>query len=363
MANTIAFFPWVQSDEKTSVGPIRLLPYSYGKLPGDQPHISQKDIDGVLSAFAIRPGHRVKRATLLEIDDWHSGMDANEKITEALFRIRNFLGFSALSTRRLFRSVSNYSNFDQFALVVQRYQPGQAGTFSFNTRRRDGNGIHLWSSDDFAFIRPNHVDETRFVHFDEQLLIGLLHHAKKRNGLYEAIAEFNSANTDSPDIPPHVEVVMCKSSFEWVLEIDEKANNFIAALGAKLKEIPMVQRDGPQKEKWEKRYQHSNRLLDAWVRDFCNVRGSSAHGKDRKASKFIWQPHQHLAFIAFFFPLLLKKILADEGILQFERVDLEKLSRIDQYLAYDPFDFRWNEGKRHPWDLIDSAAARAASRI
>lgn len=50
MPNAIAFFSWTFAERAVSVGPLRLLPYGKGKLPGDQPFVTQTDIDGVLTA-------------------------------------------------------------------------------------------------------------------------------------------------------------------------------------------------------------------------------------------------------------------------------------------------------------------------
>jgi hypothetical protein len=70
MPSSIAFFPWVTIEEPLSVGPLRLLPYERGEQPGNQPHSPQKDIDGVLHAYAVRKTQLVSLATLLELGEW-----------------------------------------------------------------------------------------------------------------------------------------------------------------------------------------------------------------------------------------------------------------------------------------------------
>jgi hypothetical protein len=52
----VAFFPWVHLREPLSIGPVRLLPYERGTLPGALPHAAQEDIDAVLAAYADLPG-------------------------------------------------------------------------------------------------------------------------------------------------------------------------------------------------------------------------------------------------------------------------------------------------------------------
>lgn len=356
MSNAIAFFPWVTVDEPIAIGPVRLLPYRRGKLPGDMTHVTQADIDSVLSAYASRPGVQINKATILEFDEWQAGMDVQEVVSE-LFRSRNAIAFSALSHRRLFRQHFNYCNYDAYSLVVQRYKPGDAGTFAFNTRRRDGGTNQVWSSNEFAFHRPNHVEMNARMDLDRPLLATLLA-LKESTSLFEALIEFNSANTDSPDVPEHVEVVMLKSSFEWLLEVDEKVNSFVSALNTILSDIEYLDTfDGPLKAQWMNKLSKPARPLMVWAREFCDVRGTAAHGKSRTTARFIWPPHVHLAFASLLFPLVFKKVLAIKGLMKLDDFDVERLKRIDAYVMHNPFDFDWMAADvTHPWVEIDTQA-------
>lgn len=357
MPSTVAFLPWVAIDEPLTVGPLRLLPYYRGKLPGDLPNATQVDIDGVLNAYANRPRSKIKKATILELGDWQTGMDAKD-VVAALFRARDMLAFSALSSRQLFRQHFGYCNYDTYSLVVQRYAPGQAGKFAFTTRRRDGGTNYFWTAAEFAFHRPNHVDSHSKVTVDQPLLSALLTITESRPSLLDAVIEFNCANTDSPDVPGHVEIVMLKSAFEWLLEINEQATKFVTGLNKCLKDIPPVSASsGPLKVQWEKANPKASRPLEAWAREFCDMRGTSAHGRARTASRFVWAAHTHLAFASFLFPLLFKKVAADAGFFTLDDYDVERLRRIDAYLLHDPFTFDWMaEDATHPWVEIDSVA-------
>jgi len=142
--------------------------------------------------------HPVTRASPLEVGDWHTGAEVDAHV-RTLFLTRQAIGFSALSKRSLFRGHFDYCNYDTYSLVVQRYQQGSnAGMFSFNTRRRDGSTGHMWSSDEFAFHRPNHVDGRAKFDLDRPLLEALLTLGDAAPALLEAMREFNSANTDLP---------------------------------------------------------------------------------------------------------------------------------------------------------------------
>jgi hypothetical protein len=362
MPSAIAFFPWMAVNGPTTVGPLKLLPYHRGRLPGDLPHVTQADIDGVLSAYANRPRKQITQATLLEFGDWQSGMDAQEIVSD-LFRARNALAFAALSRRQLFQDHFGYCNYDSYSLVVQRYQPGHAGTFAFSTRRRDGGTTQMWSSNEFAFHRPNHVEPTGNVEFDEPLLAALLDLPANETRFFEALTEFNCANTDSPEVPEHVEVVMVKSAFEWLLQINQRVDEFVEALSHSLHDIPPVESpEGPLKLKWQNAQRKATRPLEAWAREFCDVRGASAHGKPRKATRFVWPAHTHLAFASLLFPLIFKKVAAQAGLLTLDSYDAERLKRIDAFILQDPFQFDWLAAHRanHPWAKIDFHAFSAS---
>lgn len=353
MSSVIAFFPWASVQSPVSFGPLRLFPYRKGILPGNLPHVMQVQVDEVLSAYADRPNFHVHAGALLEFADWHLGMDISDEQLTKLFRARHLLAFSALSQRQLFHH-SNYSNFDTYSLVIQRFNLKKPSTFSIITRRRDGRSRLLWAADNFAFHRPLHVDGRAKIDFDETLLLALLNLPSAYEYIYEAIIEFNLANTDSSDVPEHVEVVMCKSAFEWLLQVDSKVNSFVVALNALLSGTKFELPQGPLVAAWTRRWQQSPNLLSAWAKDFCAVRGKSAHGAPK--TDFVWSSHQHLAFIAMLFPLLVKKSLSDAGLLVMTNVDIEKLRRIEMYLAHDPFDFDWDSNATHPWSDASSAA-------
>jgi hypothetical protein len=358
MPNAVALFPWVYVEERMTIGDIRLLPYMSRSAPGDQPYVSQGDLDGIMSAYADRPNRIVSKAAVLELGDWCSGMD-DKDMAPKLFRAQNLIAFAALSLRRLFGGHFGYVNYDAFGLVVQRFHENSAGTFSFTTRRRDGSTSSLWSSDEFAFHRPLHVRDKAVVEVDRRLLEALQRLEEHDAHMYEALVEFNNANTDSGSIQEHVEVVMIKSAFEWLLEIGQNQKEFVKALDGLLPAFDS-EAEGPLEEKWRTRWQHATRPVYAWAQEFCALRGSAAHGKQRGTEGFVLPYHSHLAFAAMFFPLIFKKVLAEKGLFEFADADTEKLRLIDVYVLYDPFDHDFMSSKEHPWSELDSIALMTA---
>jgi len=296
MPQAIAFFPWVTIREPITVGTIRLFPYTRGELLDWLEHASQADVETVLGAYAEHPRVPIEAATLLEVGDWKTGQPVDTHLT-ALFDACQAIGFAALAARRLFARNFAYCNFHSYTLIVQSYRPGEAESFAFTTRRRDGHTHQMWGSDEFAFHRPHHVPSNADCAVDRDFLRILLERQQCDSRLREAVVEFNSANTDSADVPEHTELVMTKSAFEVLLAVGPNANEFEAALvGLFGKLLDHRAADGPLRNRWQEARPKSGRPLTAWAMEFCAIRGVAAHGASQKAEKFVRSRAAHLAF-------------------------------------------------------------------
>lgn len=350
MPNSIAFFPWVSIEEPLTVGPLRLVPYERGEQPGDGEQVAQADIDGVLRAYAVSKGEVVSVATLMEFGEWRVGQEADGAVRSKLFRARELVAFAALAERRLFQGHFAYSNFDTYSFIVQHYQAGHTGSFSFSTRRRDGGTQHVWSANDFAFPKPSHVDGHACVNLDHAFLGAMLRADEAGTLPYEAIVEFNRANTDSLDVPTQTEIVLTKSAFEYLFGIGQRVDEFVDALRSV---IPKRQGDdapkGPLEQHWREARPKASGPLEAWAREFCAVRGGAAHGQRRGGERFVWSEKSHLAFASILFPLALKQRAQGSAYPLRER-DAVELERIEDYLMYDPF--AGQDPVNHPWNRV-----------
>ena len=352
MPTAIAFFPWLTLAERIEIGPLRLLPFTLGQLPGDQPNVDQADIDAVLGAYADRPRKPVTDAVLLELGDWRSGMEIDDASMEKLFNASAILAFSALARRVLFKSHFDYVNTHSYLLIIQRFVPGEAGDFVFNARRRDGYSSHYWSSKEFAFQRPNHVPNGSRAALDQPLAEVLLQ-LPVSDPVLEAIKEFIAANTDSGDVPPHVELVMTKSSFEWLLRVNSQKGSFLKALAALIPITHGGKADTPMRKQWLSRWKPTaDRLLLAWASDFCTLRGESAHGST--GAPVLWNAKKHMAFCAIFFPLAVKLVLAERKLLTLSQDDLALLDRVEDYLLHDPFESTDKDEFVSAWSEVHS---------
>lgn len=358
MSKAIAFFPWVAINEAQIFGPLRLIPYEVGSAPGDLPHATQKDMDAVLGAYAEHPGRPIRVATLVEFGDWQTGMDIEDR-WQGLWASQELIAFAALAKRRLFTVA--YTNTDAYRLVIQRYRENDATRFAFRTRRRDGYGRHSWSNDEFAFHRPHHVSSSWF-HIDDYLLRALMELPKMQPHSRNAIEDYCAANTDSPDISEHTEVVLTLCAFEWLFGFSSNCKKFTEALDRTFPYHAELQGVGPLADAWKQKFQHATRPLDAWAREFCRVRGQSAHGISRDASRFVWPIRSHLAFASMLFPLAFKKTLADTGHVGMSDADAHRIRQIDTYVLHDPFAFDFaneTEDNKHPWHDLDERILRA----
>jgi hypothetical protein len=351
----LAFFPWLDCGQAVSVGPIRLIPYARGKLPGAQSSMSQAEADAVLKAYADPPRKRVRSAALLEVDDWTLGQDVDDQMLSRLFRAKEALTFSALADRRLF-SFGGYWNADNFQLIVQNYSPSNLGGFAYTTRRRDGGASNYWSSDEFAFVCPPHVYRER-IDFNEHIASLLMRTDK--DGWIDAIAEFNAANTDAFGVAEYTEMIMIKSAFERLLDIDHYANNFRAALNTALSTVPRRSpAHGELVAHWNSRWPKAPDLLMAWSSEFCAQRGIAAHGT-KGGAQFVWSERAHLAFASMLFPLVFKVLAQQEGELALSDADCARMAALNKFIAHDPFKPTASVVERgnHPWHKIENEIA------
>jgi hypothetical protein len=341
---------------------VRLLPYLKGKAPGNTELAKQEDLDNVLRAYSTGIRTRVSKATLIEVGEWRTGTDADDATQGRLFNVRAILGFSALSHRRLFAGHMGYCCYDTYSMVLQKYQTSRASRFQYTTRRRDGGASHYWDADGLAFHRPLHVASHAQFEIDRELATCLLDFPSgAQEPLMASLEEFNAANTDAGEVPPHIEVVLIKSAFERLLNIGSKDKDFARALQDC---IPNMQADpkGPLLENWKTRFPKAPSILWAWAQEFSALRGANAHGIDRKLNHFVWGTHAHLAFASVLFPLIVKKKLADAQLWAQQETDAGKLRRIQDYLMHDPFNLgRTKREVSHPWNDIENEVRMACA--
>lgn len=316
---------------------MRLLPYLAGGRKDTLPHVTQADLNAIFKSYRNRPRERVRQGMIIEVGHWQSGMEMDETTADRLYRVRDALAFGALSNRRLFQGNDNYVNTDAFTLVIQNFTPGEAHYFAYGMRRRDGATSNLWTNSEFSFQRPLHVSTGVRPDVDTELALALMA-LPKEDPILEAVIEFNAGNTDSDRVPAHVELVMAKTALERLLGIDEKRVSLTKALLARFPKSAAATPHGPLIARWMQETPTDERLLAAWALDFCKVRNSAAHGNGKRSSpRLVWDHERHLAFASIFFPLMVKKVLAERAVYVPTERDHDEFNHIEDLIANDPF--------------------------
>jgi hypothetical protein len=205
----------------------------------------------------------------------------------------------------------------------------------------------MWDTKDFTFLKPLHVEFDAKLKIDQSLVAASFRADKADRLPHDAIIEFNRANTDSQDVPTHTEVVMTKSAFEFPLGIGEKKDELVRALSEVIPLRNPSWPKGPLQRKWRTKFPRATRPIEAWAREFCDLRGGAAHGRRRGGDRFIWSERAHLAFASILFPLLVKQQLARDGFMEIQERDAVHLDLIEDYLMHNPFAARRRKASSH----------------
>lgn len=345
------FMPWVTTKSKFDFRNIQFLPYLRGKLPGDIGSLTQITIDQILGNYANHANFPtnnmavpINTATLLIWKD-----DFNNDEIDSKVRFGQYLAISAISKRQ-YGSPFSYCNADGIAVYGQRYESEEAAAaVSFGKRRRDGQrNIYLSSSRGRPyFLRPNHVDELLNVEYDFSLLEALekIVDADLISQISTAITLFNRANSDASEITESSEIVLIRAAFETLLDASHETKDLSSKFSKHFESVsnPVVWYSGCYDENtWKNRWSDTKdrkikRPLDAWVYDFCNSRNSSAHGKtsNTKHASSIWSIQNHLMFASWFFPLLLKGVLAEKGYYTLSTEDMDYRTDFEKFFSVD----------------------------
>jgi hypothetical protein len=358
------FMPWATTRESFCVAGLTFMPYRRGTSPGDQPCITQHQLDAILGNYGERqygatPERQVANAVLLHWAGSAFGGDATTEEVQSRLSDLEMITVSALS-ERTFGAHIRYTNSDEVAVIAQGFDPARPSALSTATRRRDGGVGHgFGSGGGIKFQRPLHVAATVILDLDKLLLESLL--TLKSSGqlpphLYDAISVFNRANTDADGISDKVDLVLHRVALETLAQ----ATHRTADLKAKLTNLlgldaaPVKWWPGDfDRSVWTARWPKSMRPFDAWVEDFCHARNVSAHGTYGASSRApaVWSERNHLMFASWLFPLLAKKVLAESGAHPLSEEDQDYLRDVEIFLAHDIS--QWDADHRQKWSEVE----------
>lgn len=348
---TILFFmPWVRIKEPAQVGPLLLTPYTRNKLPGEHGLFPQSAYDGVLGRYGdltyAGTKERIKPVQSAVIVTWPD--DAAETIVDndqGSDRLIDgqFLTFCALANRGYWHGT--YVNSDTLTMIGQPFSLESPAALTVRSRMRNGHLYnHVGMSEGIpVHMRPMHAALGYNLRIDIHLFAALLG-ARDRpiySRLVDAVLLFNQANTDSTTMPPNAEVIMLRAAFETLFGINHESKELRRAFSAHFRH-PTTEpewHDGPLTEKiWRERWpKNVARPLDAWVQDFCNVRNTNAHGRSgpTQHAPSIWNLANHLMFASWILPLVVKQLLADEGLYTLSQSDTDYRQQFEKFFSRD----------------------------
>ncbi|MEB0222897.1 hypothetical protein [Pseudomonas sp. 10S4] len=364
--SVLFFLPWVTTAEEVQLGSMRLVPYVRGEAPSELHGVTQGVLDGIFGSYGnqtfsrSRTSAHVSHSTIITWESDAERLDLSEEQITARLGMANYLAFSALSQRR-FCSHYEYCNSDGYQVVAQRFSEDRPGDTTLTTRRRDGRGQHfVGSAETPRFIRPQHVDGRLFLSLDAPLVIALLGlpDCELKHRIGEAIDVFLRANTDSSTMQERSELVLMRVAFETLLNSSHDTPGlrrcFRKHFQAELPIKPSWAIGSLNEAQWRARWpKYVERPLDAWVQDFSAARNAAAHGPHGESESSVWQRHNHLLFSSWLFPLMVKKMLSDEGLYELQEEDVVARRGFEAFFAYDLLAYADEEERDLWWNRVE----------
>ncbi|MBI2094928.1 MAG: hypothetical protein HYT89_02035 [Candidatus Omnitrophica bacterium] len=349
----LAFFPWLEVKSRIQFGDLALTPFERNKSPFGAGSPDQSTCDGVLEPYHDGK-HPVQKATLLE----HGGVffgDVSQEAAGEYFVFRDIVACSSLGKREFFGFGFPYWNSGHFEMVIQNFVDPH-GSIAVTSRRRDGKTTHHMTREDYFFRRPFQVSANVGIDFDRNLVTALLA-AKDKSPVwheyYDAISNFNQANTDSDQRTEAEEAVMLIGAFQRLLRCTASGEDDLTARLTKVLN-PFIHLEIENCEKIQN-FTHykvkASTVTEAWISDFFKLRGENAHGKRLPRGPLVWASMEHLLLASFLFPHLLKLQLQEDGYYKLTDDDEADLMAFEPLLAAKCLE-KTADGKGWIWSEV-----------
>jgi len=356
----LAFLPWIHIEKTESVGRFALCPY----LAQDKKQ--HPKVHELVSAFRDGSGNPLRKATLIAVDGKLGSQLAEDDIAE-LFALREALAFASLRQRKLFDQVATYVNDHHFRIVVQGYTLGSGGV-SLRTRRRDGETTRFIVPEVHEERCPYHVSANVTPNIDmalvEQVLALLTDKSATCDWLADSLELFNLANTDSPQIQLHTELVITTAALQRAMGSSKKskavllAEDFERLLALGLAPTK-TSADAPKLSKASAGNTVSLGLRGRWFYDLYSSRGSVAHGMTSPRGNRIWNMREHLLLASFVTPLLIMCRLEEVGARKMSNEERDDIACFDSLLCLPDVHARHDEhGMSYEWNRTISKVRR-----
>lgn len=351
---TVAFFPWLESAEGIDTNEFSLIQFRRGEAPGGRNTELQQILDGILEPYLAGPGRPVSTATIVVLPNREVTGNLTQEDTDELFLFSEIVAFAGLARREFFGFGLCYVNHDLFTFMIQSFK-AMPGAVCVETRRRDGITSNLVTPGAYKIRRPFHIPGNVCpVGIDTALIQALLQSrdTDRWSRYHEAIFDFNRANTDSDQITEQMELILLNGAFERLFDLrggkeyelaDRVANTLCPSM--------RVDPNSGGRIRSEER----SSLTEIWIRDFFRLRGNLAHGRSRPTYPSMWDIQEHLLLGSYAFPLIVKVVLAHDGLYELTEDDAFDID-VFELLASAHLFTKPKDGKSWPWDEIRSQA-------
>ena len=354
----LIFFPWLKMQKPVSIGDFELVPYQRKSMPAGSGTPLQNILDAITESYISHSERPIHQATLVQVGQEDIIRDLNDQERDAVFILSEILAICGLSCREFFCHFK-YWNRDNFRIIVQSFVIPYEGP-AIVTRRRDGSNTSFQPKENFRVQKPQHVPLYSQVQIDESLLKALFQAMESEiwGRFWEAIVNFNLANTDDIEMAEEMEAVFLVGAFERLLDCnrgkeDDLADRFSCTLTPTNDLIPSACTRLSDFDVTN-RFKRSDTIRDMWIRDFFRLRGNLAHGKLDSRYSSSWSLRDHLLLGSFVFPLLLKSVLGKEGLYLPTEEDKFKIDLFEPLACEEHFVPLVNssDSETHPWNQV-----------
>jgi hypothetical protein len=323
----------------------------------------QQICDKILSTFYIDKNNPTPFAAILQLQGKEILSDLTDDEMADIFSLGKIVTFAALSRRQYFSYGDTYWNASHLSTFIQRYDEAGMPFFAIKTRRRDGSDFKVYDASLYKTHRPFHIDN-KIIDIDTLLVKALIQarQTSEEDWPYyeESIDNFNRANTDSPDVALHSEMVTIVGALQRICGSSHLENDFVTKISSLFNPDPSSRiRD----LSCYSIKSNSNvpipckTLFEFWIRDFNRVRNGCAHGKQKDTYQSIWNMQEHLLFASYIFPLILKYKLSVDKYYSLTEQDKFDINVFESFLDCDnilnPIN-KENENIKFPWNKIRS---------
>jgi hypothetical protein len=169
--------------------------------------------------------------------------------------------------------------------------------------------------------------------------------------LRDGIELFNLANTDSPDVRPHTELLLAVASAQRLMGVEKKSDTHeLSARFAELLKlaVPATRPEGLN----DRPGLASKEARKVWFEDFYASRGVVAHGRPSGKRRATWSIVEHLLLASYVIPRLALIRLHEFGDYQLTQTDRDEIAAFDYLLAEPKFfepEEQSNGGQHWPW--------------